>query len=118
MKLSPSSTIMPQLLLCLILIGPGLVTSFIVPPQAGLRPCKASCYGDVHGSRSAANWRLWSAQRGDADTDPKAVTSANWATPSMLMDKVLLGIEPSPEILAVLVVYFVQGAIGECPTGQ
>lgn len=31
---------------------------------------------------------------------------------SVVRDKLLLGIEPSPDVAAILVVYFVQGAIG------
>lgn len=42
----------------------------------------------------------------DGASSPSSVVVA-------LRDKLLLGIEPSPDVAAILVVYFVQGAIGQ-----
>ena len=42
----------------------------------------------------------------DADADPESLQG-------FLRKNVLLGIEPSPDVAAILVVYFVQGAIGK-----
>ncbi len=48
-----------------------------------------------------------------ADADD-SVSAASFS-PFMrtVQDKLLLGIEPSPDVAAILVVYFVQGAIGK-----
>ena len=42
----------------------------------------------------------------DADTD------INTSTSTSLKDKIFLGIEPTPEILAIMCIYFVEGALG------
>lgn len=48
--------------------------------------------------------------QGKDTSNPTPTTPLSW--PKVVRAKLLLGVEPSPDVYAILVVYFVQGAIG------
>ena len=55
--------------------------------------------------------RTPSSSAADADDSVSAASFSPFMR--TVQDKLLLGIEPSPDVAAILVVYFVQGAIGK-----
>lgn len=96
--------------------GEAAVGSSVAPWAAGWR--RLDDGDDQHAGRAAsraAATRLKVLKTGDSPQASGPVElSFGTATGvrGFLKEKVLLGIEPSPDVIAILVVYFVQGALG------
>lgn len=82
--------------------------------------CPPSCLPNLGARASSSSgrpmWTLAASAKPDSATDAAAGPGDASSPSSVLVavrDKLLLGIEPSPDVAAILVVYFVQGAIGE-----
>jgi len=76
-------------------------------------------YGCAASPSSSSSWAMTRRRRttpttmlmqGKDTSNPTPTTPLSW--PRVVRDKLLLGVEPSPDVYAILVVYFVQGAIG------
>lgn len=101
------------------------VSAFVAPPSAC--PAKLPAFHRTSFTVSCTPWQtrtlrprqessLQVLKTGDS---PQAAgpVELSFGTPSgvkgFLKEKLLLGIEPSPDVFAILVVYFVQGALGK-----